>query len=157
MTTKPLSPAKNMPAIATITVRPETSTARPGGRRGPLQRRPRVVTGGPLLALAPHVEERVVDADRQPDQQDDRRDALVDREDWLGSATSPIVASTAESASSSGTPAATSEPNATSEDHQRDRQRQLLGLLEVLVEDAAERLAGAASPNSSIRRSGCAR
>ena len=55
-----------------------------GGRRGPLECGLRVVPGGPLLALAPHVEERVVDAHRQADQQDHLGRAVVDREDVAG-------------------------------------------------------------------------
>ena len=53
---------------------------------------------------------------------------------WLGIASRPIVAITAESASSSGIPAATSAPKAISEDDDRDRQREQAGTLEVLVE-----------------------
>ena len=41
-----------------------------GGRGGGLERGRVAAPGGALLALAAQVEERVVDADRQPDQQD---------------------------------------------------------------------------------------
>ena len=44
----------------------------PRGRGGDLERGALIAPGGALLALASQVEERVVDADRQPDQQDDR-------------------------------------------------------------------------------------
>ena len=86
-----------------------------GGVRRPLERRLRVVAGGPLLALAPHVEERVVDSDRHPDQQDDRR-RPPRRPGRRGSGARPgrTWPATAERASSSGMPAATSEPNAIS-------------------------------------------
>ena len=76
-----------------------------------LRRRPRA----PLLALAAEVEERVVDADRHPDQQDHRlRSRRRPRPRGWRARTRPIVASTPEKASSTGRPAATSAPNATS-------------------------------------------
>ena len=76
---------------------------------------------------------------------------------WLGIATRPSVAMTAVSPSSSGTPAATSAPKARIEDDQRDRQREQLGLLEVVLERLRERLVGAgAAELRRRRRSGCA-
>ena len=53
----------------------------------------------PLLALAPQVEERVVDPDRHADHQDDRAERLlVGRDDVADEAFSPVAASTAENA-----------------------------------------------------------
>ena len=75
------SPLMNMPAIAAITVRPETSTARPEVAAAISSASRWPVPGGPLLALSAQVEERVVDADREADQQDHGGDAWVDRED----------------------------------------------------------------------------
>ena len=63
-----------MPAIAISTVAPEISTAWPDVARGDQQRLVGVPPVAPLLALPPQVEERVVHADRQADQQDDRAD-----------------------------------------------------------------------------------
>ena len=74
-----LSPLMNMPAIATITVTPEISTARPDVAAAVSSAPRSLAPGGALLALAPQVEQRVVDADREPDQQDDRRQVGVDR------------------------------------------------------------------------------
>ena len=54
---------------------PETSTARPEVAAAASSAAARYA-GRALLALAPHVEERVVDADREPDQQDDLHDVL---------------------------------------------------------------------------------
>ena len=51
-----------------------------GGRGGGLERGPFAASGGPLLAFALEVEERVVDADRQPDQEHDHADVLVERD-----------------------------------------------------------------------------
>ena len=75
------SPASSIPAIATITVTPEISTERPGGGGGGLERGPVTAAGRPLLTLALDVEERVVDADGEADQQDDRADVLVHRDE----------------------------------------------------------------------------
>ena len=49
-----------------------------GGGCGGLERGALAATGGPLLALAADVEERVVDPDGETDQQDDLDDVLVD-------------------------------------------------------------------------------
>ena len=65
-----LSPEKNMPAIAIRTVMPEIEDGAAGGGGGGLERGALAATGGPLLALAPEVEERVVDADGEADQED---------------------------------------------------------------------------------------
>ena len=65
-----LSPERNMPAIAIITVMPEMSTARPEVAAAASSAARLAASGAPLLALAPDVEERVVDADGEPDQQD---------------------------------------------------------------------------------------
>ena len=111
------SPVMNMPDIAIITVSPEIITARPEVAGGRLQGLLRALAVGSLLALAAHVEERVVDADREPDQQDQRRRRCRRAgTTGSGSATSAIVAITPVSASSSGTPAATRPPSATAQD-----------------------------------------
>ena len=52
-----------------------------GGGRGGLERSALAPPGCTLFALTPEVEERVVDADRQADQEDDFRDRLVDRDE----------------------------------------------------------------------------
>ena len=85
-----LSPEKNIPAIAIITVMPEMSTARPdvaaaassaAGSLRPARRSSRSRLD---------VEERVVDADGEPDQQDDLRDRRSSIGTiWLGSARRP--------------------------------------------------------------------
>ena len=66
------SPVRNMPAIATITVRPEIEHRAARGGGGGLERRPFAPPRRALLALALQVEHRVVDADREPDQEHDR-------------------------------------------------------------------------------------
>ena len=74
-------PVTYMPAIAMITVTPETSTARPDVDAAACRDACLGVPRRSLLAFSPQVEERVVDADGEPDQQDHRRDALVDGHD----------------------------------------------------------------------------
>ena len=123
-----------MPAIATITVRPEISTDRPDVAAAASSAARSLRPGGAFLTLALQVEHRVVDADREPDQEHDRGH-LVRRPAGRGSAarSARTSAKTAVSASSSGIPAATSAPNVTSEDDQRDRQREHPGLAEVVA------------------------
>ena len=110
-----------------------------------------------LLALTAQVEQRVVDADGEPDQQDDRGDVLVDREQLAGIATRPNVAITAEIASSSGTPAATSDPKATSRISSVIGSDSAPRLRDVLGEAVVERLVGAErrrTPRSLTRGDG---
>ena len=75
-----MSPVKNMPAMAAMTVRPEMSTARPDVAAAASSAASVLAPGLALLALAAEVEQRVVDADGEADEQDDRRQVdSVDR------------------------------------------------------------------------------
>ena len=74
-----MSPERIIPAIAIITVKPEISTERPEVAAAASMRGTRALAGGPLLALALEVEERVVDADGEADQQDHGADVLIHR------------------------------------------------------------------------------
>ena len=65
-------PARNMPLIAAMTVRPETSTARPEVAAAISIASTLPAPRAQLLALTGDVEDRVVDADGEADQQDDR-------------------------------------------------------------------------------------
>ena len=73
------APARYIPAIAIITVKPETITARPevaaAAASDAVFAAPRLA----LLALAAQVEHRVVDPDREADQQDHLVDRAVHR------------------------------------------------------------------------------
>ena len=64
-------PEKNIPAIAIMTVKPEISTARPEVAAAASRAAPFASSGLALVAFTAQVEERVVDADCEPDQQDD--------------------------------------------------------------------------------------
>ena len=74
---KILLSAMNIPASAISTVAPEISTAWPDVDAARSSAATRLLPDRALLALAPQVEERVVDADGHPDEQHDRRHGLV--------------------------------------------------------------------------------
>ena len=69
------------PAIATITVSPEISTERPEVAAAASSAARSLRPGGPLLAFALQVEHRVVDADREPDQEHHRGRLHRDRQE----------------------------------------------------------------------------
>ena len=74
-------PAISMPAIAISTVTPEIEHGLAGGRGGELERGLVGAPGVALLHLAPEVEHRVVDADREADEQHDARGGVGHRDD----------------------------------------------------------------------------
>ena len=127
-------PISSMPAIAAITVRPDTSTARPDvaaaissavGGRAALR---------PLLALAAQVEQRVVDADGQADQQDHRVDRLVDVQQVAEQRGQPERRHHRGQAEQQRDAGGDERAEGEHEDHERHRERGDLGLLEVLGE-----------------------
>ena len=69
---KSSSPPRYIPPIANITVQPEISTARPEVAAAASSAASGPAPGGSFLALAPDVEQAVVDPDGQSDQQDHR-------------------------------------------------------------------------------------
>ena len=73
-------PVRNMPGHRDHHGEPGDEHGAARGRGGDRQRGLVGVAGPPLLPLAAQVEQRVVDADREADQQDHRRDLLVDGE-----------------------------------------------------------------------------
>ena len=85
----PWIPAKNIPAIAMITVSPEISTERPEVDAAALQRRLFAAPCRTLLALTLEIEHRVVDADGEPDQQDQLVDGLIDGHQRAGNRDQP--------------------------------------------------------------------
>ena len=110
---KILFPANSIPAIAVRTVTPEISTAWPDVAAVRRSDSCGVLPERSLLALALQVEERVVDADRHADHEDHRCRSVERVHELAHERVSPVAASTAEKASSTGRPAATSDPNAT--------------------------------------------
>ena len=73
-------PVINRPAIATITVSPEIRIALPEVAGCGRERFLLALARGTFLPFPSQVEQRVVDADRKPDQQDHRSQGFVDRE-----------------------------------------------------------------------------
>ena len=77
-------PVRNSPAREIITVSPDTTMARPEVRGGDPQRLAWCRARRALLAGPAQVEQRVVDADRHPDQQHDRGGGAADRQPAAG-------------------------------------------------------------------------
>ena len=75
---------------------------------------------------------------------------------WLSSETRPIVPKTADRASSSGSPAATSEPNATIRISSVIGSDSVSAFLKSFSKTSPSALPALASPNCSMRRSGLA-
>ena len=97
-----------------MTVRPETTTARPEVRRRDPERLRERSPLSPLLAFPAQVEEGVVDSDGHPDEQHDLGGACPTGSQCPGTASSESVVTTAVAASSSGMAAAISAPKTTS-------------------------------------------
>ena len=110
---KVASPVRNMPAIADHHGQAGDEHRAAGGRGGGFERRPLAAPGGALLRA--RASSRTSSSRRRPRARSGAPSpgpAIATGSRWLGSATSPNVAKTAVSASSSGMPAATSAPNA---------------------------------------------
>ena len=128
-----------------------------GGRGGELERGLVGAPGVALLHLAPEVEHRVVDADREADEQHDARGGVGHRDDLADRREQAERAHHGGEAEQQRHAGGDERAEGDDEDQQRDRQRERLGPLEVLLEGRVERLGGAdASPNCSMRSSGCA-
>ena len=131
-----------MPAIAAITVMPDTSTARPevaaAASSAASSRAPR----GALLALTAQVEHRVVDAHGQSDQQHDRADRLVHRPDLADRADQADRRGHRGDGEQQGHEGRQQRAKSKDQDDQGDRQGGDLRLLEVVL----ERLARAPCP-----------
>ena len=110
------------------------------GRRGRLQRCLLAASGSPLLALAAHVEQRVVDADGHPDQQHDLGHGRVDREDLADQRDQSERGAHAGDRKQHRDAGGDQRPEREDQDHQRDRERQRASLGEVVAEALVERL-----------------
>ena len=109
-------------------------------RRGRRSRRrtrapPRRAAGVALLHLAPQVEHRVVDADGEADQQHDRvRSTRRPGSSWLIGPSRPSVADDGGEREQQRHAGGDERAERDDQDQQRDRQREELGLLEVVLE-----------------------
>ena len=154
-----LLPLRNMPLIATITVRPETSTARPDVAAAISIASMVVLPSGPFAALAGEVEDRVVDTDREADQEDHGLRHVGDGQQVAGEgreAAGGADRAHREQHRDAGRHEAAEREH---QDQQRQRQRQGLGLLEILalrlVVDLGERrLTGLTDGEAGMGRGG---
>ena len=74
-------PPRYMPAMATITVKPEIRHRATRGRGRGLDRGVVIASGGALFTRPLQIEEAVVDTDGHADEQDDVHDRSIDRRD----------------------------------------------------------------------------
>ena len=112
------------------------------GRRGELERGLVGAPGVALLHLAPEVEHRVVDADREADEQHDARGGVGHRDDLADRREQAERAHHGREAEQQRHAGGDQRAEGDDEDQQRDRQRERLGALEVLLELRVERLGG---------------
>ena len=135
-------PARNMPAIAIITVRPETSTALPDVAAANSSAASRGASRVSLLHLAAQVEHRVVDADREADQEDHGVRGLLHRDDLADRADQAERADHGRDRQQQRDAGGDQRAERDDQDEQRDREAEELRALEVVVERGAERLVG---------------
>ena len=123
-----------MPAMAIITVKPEISTARPEVAAAASSAACSSAPGRALLALAAQVEQRVVHAHGQADQQDHRGDRLVHRHDLADRADQADGGRHGRDRQQQRHARRDQRAEGEHQDHERDRQRGELRLLEVVLE-----------------------
>jgi hypothetical protein len=130
-----------MPAIEMSTMKPETTIAWPDVRCGRFECRLRALAPVALLHLATHVEHRVVDADGEADEQDDRADLVGDRGELADRAQQAERRTDGRHAEQQRQACRDERAEGQQRNDQRERQRQRLGALEVVLERLLERLA----------------
>ena len=113
------------------------------GGGGSLESRALALARRALFALALQVEHRVVDADRQPDQQHDRADVLVHGPDLARDREQAHRRHHGREGEQQRDACGDERAEGDDEDHDRDRQREETRPLEVLVELLVELLLGA--------------
>ena len=138
---KVLSPEKNIPAIAIITVMPEIKhRATRGGRRS-LEGCRLAAPRPSLVALATDVEERVVDADGETDQENDLRDRLVHGHDVARQGDEAHRRDHCGEREAERDQGTDERPEHEHQDHERDRDRDHPGASELRAEHLVESLA----------------
>ena len=121
-----------MPAIATITVSPEISTERPEVAAATSSAACSLRPGGPLLPLALQVEHRVVDADREPDQEHHRGGLHRDRQHGAGQRDQPERREDGGQREQQRNACRHESAEREHENDERDRKREHSGLAEVV-------------------------
>ena len=117
----------------------------PRGRRGDCERVLGGAPGRPLLALTAHVEERVVDADGEPDQQDQRVRVAVEREQLARDRDQGHRRQHGRQREKQRHAGGDQRPERDQEDDERHRQGDHPGLAEVTLDRVVERLLGASA------------
>ena len=115
----------------------------PRGGGGRLERRSLAPPGGTLLALTAEVEERVVHAHGQPDQQDDGGEVAVGRDELARDRHHAQGGHHGREADQQRQARRHQCPERDDEDDQRDRDGQHPGLREVVLDDPVDGLVGA--------------
>ena len=145
-----------MPAIAITTVVPEMSTVRPDVRAvrssASCERQPAQA----LLARADDIEERVVDADRHPDQHHDRLDASSIGNAWLSRPEQAEGGGHGGQREHDGHERGDERAEREQEHEQRDRDREQLGAMKVAVDGVVAGPLAEMSPVCSTVIRGCA-
>ena len=122
------SPVTSMPASATMTVRPETTTARPTVADVAFSAASASRPVATLLALAADVEQRVVHADSQADEDDERARGVAHRGDLRDQAHAADRAGDRRDAEQQRHGCGDERAEGDEQDHERDRQRDHLRL-----------------------------
>jgi hypothetical protein len=113
------------------------------GRCGGFDRGARALAGRPLLALALEVEERVVDADREADEQDDGADVRVHRDELAGQRHEPDRREHRGEREQQRHACGDDRAEHEQQHDDRDRDRPLTGRLQLVGEHLVDRLARA--------------
>ena len=122
---------------------PETSTARPEVAAAACERSALAASGRPLLALTPHVEERVVDPDGEADSRTTSMMLLSAGTPWLETARAgPVVATIDVSATQQRDQRADERAEHEHQHDDRERDRDQPGLGEAALDLLVERLVG---------------
>ena len=114
----------------------------PRGSGGGLERGALAAPGGSLLALTPEVEERVVHTHCEPDQQDDRGEVAVGREEVARDRDQAQGGHHGRQPDQKRQTCRHERAEGDDEDDQGDRQREHPGLLEVAADDLVDGLVG---------------
>ena len=137
---KTARPVNSSPASATTTVTPETTIARPTVAAAASSAACASLTGAALLALTADVEEGVVDADGEPDQGHQRAAAAAVGRDLGDDAERAHGGGDRGQAEQQRHRRGDDGAERQQQDHERDRERDDLRALEVLLEDLLEAL-----------------
>ncbi len=134
--------------MATRTVNPEIEHGAAGCRRGGLERSLFAASRGTLLAFPLQIEHRVVDADGEPDQQDDRADRVGHRQHLADERDESHGAEHRRQSKQEGNACGDERAEGDEEDDQRQRDREDPSLQQIVHERGLDFLVGALAERS---------